>query len=73
MTDNIDKKYNFPVFIVRSMRLCAWLLNHKFPMIRSEQNRDFPEKLVFHFTNSKDLISCINEYKLMRAEEKVIG
>ena len=66
----IDSKYNFPVFIVRSQRLCAWLLNHRFPMIRSEQNRDFKGKLVFHFKNSPELIECIDKYKLMRAKEK---
>ncbi len=59
----IDKKFDFKYYVIRSQKLCGFLQMSGFILHSFEPDRNFPKRNVFRFTNSESLRSKIEEYK----------
>lgn len=60
------KNTNFLTYVVRSQRLAGYLMMNGFKLHNMAEDRQGSGRNVFFFTNSKDLLDCIERYKQMK-------
>lgn len=60
------KNNKFKTYIVRSQRLAGYLMMHGFKLHALEEDKQGSGRNVFFFTNSKDLLERIEEYKQLK-------
>lgn len=64
MEENKVKDMSFRVYVCRSQRMAGWLMFRGFKLLTPvESDRENPQRNVFKFFNSPQLLTIVDEYK----------
>lgn len=61
-------KYDFLIYVARSMRMSGYLMLRGFRLLNIEQSRDMPTRDVYYFKNCPELLEAIKDYKKLKEE-----
>ncbi len=62
MKTNQNSENNNDLFFCTNIRKLGWLKGHGFTPLRDAPNRNNPDRIVWVFERSKELLECLSDY-----------